>query len=109
MPSLSSPIKSGLNSSSGARNREGPICRVKGQLKRLGLGPKFLESVNGRDAGCSSLSKAGRARIKTDPVCKGPQGAKIELLGTKQGIKRNKQGSWENRTSTYIYSISGIF
>lgn len=37
MPSLSSPIRSGLNRSSGARNREGPICRVEGKLQR-GLG-----------------------------------------------------------------------
>lgn len=36
IPSLSSPIKSGLNSSSGARNLEGPICGGKSQLKRLG-------------------------------------------------------------------------
>ena len=33
MPSLSSPIRSGLNRSSGARNREGPICRVESKFR----------------------------------------------------------------------------
>lgn len=42
MPSLSSPIRSGLNSSSGARNREGPICRVGGQTQRWGPGLRYL-------------------------------------------------------------------
>lgn len=84
MPSLSSPIRSGLNSSSGARNREGPICRVGGQASQAGVGDG---SPFGGGDGRRPSAHRFVARWPGRPCPSRPRrsGPKRGLLGTSRG------------------------
>lgn len=100
IPSLSSPIKSGLKSSSGARNREGPICRVKGQLnRRCECQRKQLPCLP------DSKQMAMKTRLKIDPMCHGPEGTKTGLLETRERNKQHsrKLGLWHYYVDSFIH------
>lgn len=100
MPSLSSPIRSGLNRSSGARNREGPICRVEGQLQRWNGGRGLWEG-GWKGPLCPPLSNqvAMKSRLRKDLRC---QGLKDRVLGNKQGTKRNRAPRKRERGSSSV-------